>query len=179
MNAPHARKLCAMFGTVRDPCSRPASELPGAGEKIVTVEIKVLTATDATVLDRVAAEVFDEPVDARAARLFLADPRHHLAVACDGGVVIGFASGVHYFHPDKPVPELFVNEVGVAPTHQNRGVAKGLLRCLLQHARELGCGQAWVLTDQDNIPAQRVYAASGGTPSEHLMYSIPLSPHAG
>lgn len=140
------------------------------------MEIKVLSAADAAVLDHVALEVFDEPIDPAAARRFLADPRHHLAVACDAGEVIGFASGVHYFHPDKPVPELFVNEVGVAPTHQGRGVAKALLRCLLQHARRLGCGEAWVLTDKDNIPAQRVYAASGGTASEHLMYSIPLDP---
>lgn len=140
----------------------------------MTVEIRMLSAADAAVLERVAADVFDEQVDPRAAQLFLADSRHHLAVACDAGVVIGFASGVHYFHPDKPVPELFVNEVGVAPTHQNRGVAKALLRCLLQHGRELGCGQAWVLTDHDNLAAQRVYAASGGAPSDHLMYSIRL-----
>lgn len=140
------------------------------------MEIKVLSAADASVLEQVAPEVFDEAIDPDAARLFLADPRHHLAVALDAGTVIGFASGVHYFHPDKPVPELFINEVGVAPIHQNRGVAKALLRCLLQHGRQLGCGQAWVLTDQDNAAAQRVYAASGGTPSTHLMYSITLSP---
>jgi ribosomal protein S18 acetylase RimI-like enzyme len=143
------------------------------------VEIKVLSVDEAGVLDRVAPEVFDEPVAPDAARLFLADPRHHLAVACDGGVVIGFASGVHYFHPDKPVPELFINEVGVAPTHQNRGIAKALLRCVLQHGRQLGCGQAWVLTDQDNVAAQRVYAASGGTATTHLMYSIQLTSQAG
>lgn len=144
----------------------------------MTVEIKVLSAADAVVLERVAPEVFDEPIDPEAARRFLADPRHHLAVASDRGEVIGFASGVHYFHPDKPVPELFINEVGVSPTHQNRGLAKALLRRLLEHGRQLGCGQAWVLTDQDNVPAQRVYAASGGTPSTHLMYSIALSPEA-
>lgn len=140
----------------------------------MNVEIRILSAQDAAVLDRVAPDVFDEPIDPRAAAAFLADPRHHLAVACADGVVVGFASGVHYFHPDKPVPELFVNEVGVAPTHQNRGLAKAILRRLLEHGRELGCGQAWVLTDRDNTPAQRVYAAAGGTATEHLMYSIPL-----
>lgn len=138
------------------------------------MEIRILSAADAAVLTRVAPDVFDNAVDPRAAELFLADPRHHLAVASDAGVIVGFASGVHYFHPDKPVPELFVNELGVAPSHQNRGLAKALVRCLLQHARKLGCGQAWVLTDADNVPAQRVYSASGGAPSQHLMYSIPL-----
>ncbi|MEY4546177.1 MAG: hypothetical protein RL685_2372 [Pseudomonadota bacterium] len=140
----------------------------------MSLEIKILSAAAAAVLERVAPDVFDHAIDAEAAALFLADPRHHLAVAIDAGVVVGFASGVHYFHPDKPVPELFVNEVGVAATHQKRGVAKAILRCLFQHARELGCGQAWVLTDQENVPAQRLYAASGGTSSEHLMFSILL-----
>jgi GNAT superfamily N-acetyltransferase len=141
----------------------------------MSLEIRVLSAADAAVLDQVAPDVFDHAIDPRAAARFLADPRHHLAVARDAGWVIGFASGVHYFHPDKPVPELFVNEVGVAATHQNRGVARAILRCLFfQHARDLGCGQAWVLTDQDNIPAQRLYAASGGTRSEQLMFSIVL-----
>ncbi len=140
------------------------------------VELRILSAADAAVLERVAPEVFDEAIDARAAALFLADPRHHLAVARDLGVVVGFASGVHYFHPDKPVPELFINEVGVAPEYQGQGVGKALLRCLLRHGAELGCGQAWVLTDHDNLAARRVYQASGGTPSEHVMYSIPLQP---
>jgi ribosomal protein S18 acetylase RimI-like enzyme len=144
----------------------------------MTVEIRMLSATDAVVLTRVAAEVFDNPIDPAAAALFLADPRHHLAVAIDTGEVVGFASGVHYLHPDNPVPELFVNELSVAPSHQNRGLAKALLRCLFRHSRALGCGQAWVLTDEDNVPARRVYVASGGTPSRHLMYSICLEPEA-
>ena len=27
----------------------------------------------------------------------------------------------HYLHPDKSAPELFVNEIGVAPTHRRQG----------------------------------------------------------
>jgi hypothetical protein len=57
---------------------------------------------DETVLDRVAPGVFDDPIDADGTRRFLADERHHIAVALEGALVVGFASGVHYFHPDKP-----------------------------------------------------------------------------
>jgi ribosomal protein S18 acetylase RimI-like enzyme len=142
----------------------------------MTVEIRALSAADTAVLERVAPDVFDEPIDARAAALYLADPRHHLVVAADAGVVVGFASGVHYFHPDKPIPELFFNEVGVAPSHQNRGVGKALLSCLFQHGRALGCSQAWVLTDADNAPALRLYASSGGTRTEQVMFSFVLEP---
>jgi hypothetical protein len=43
-------------------------------------------------LDRMS---FDDALDARAIREFLLDPRHHLVVAVDDGVVIGFTSAVH------------------------------------------------------------------------------------
>lgn len=139
------------------------------------IDIKVLRAGDEEVLAHVADDVFDEAVDPKAAATFLADPRHHIAVAIDGGKVVGFASGMHYFHPDKPVPELFVDEVGVAPSHQGRGLGKAVVTALLHHGRELGCGQAWVLTDRENTAAMRLYAACGGkAPSDQVMFDFDL-----
>jgi GNAT superfamily N-acetyltransferase len=95
------------------------------------------------------------------ARAFLADPRHHIAVAIDDGAVVGFASAVHYIHPDKPA-ELWINEVAVAPTHRKRGLAKRIVEQALAHGRGLGCKVAWVLTDTDNRAALALYAAAGG-----------------
>jgi ribosomal protein S18 acetylase RimI-like enzyme len=128
----------------------------------MTVEIKILGPGDEALLARVADDVFDDAVDVQATATFLNDPRHHIAVATDEGVVVGFASGVHYLHPDKPRPELFVNEVGVAESHRGRGLGKAVLAALLDHGQTLGCAQAWVLTSRDNTPARRLYAAAGG-----------------
>ena len=86
-------------------------------------EIKILQPGDDHVLMNVAAEVFDNPINAALTKEFLEDPRHHIAVAIDDEQVVGFASGIHYVHPDKP-PELWINEVGVAPTHRRRHFAK-------------------------------------------------------
>lgn len=138
------------------------------------VTITMLTAGSVRLLDRVAADVFDHPVDEAWAAEFAADSRHHLALAVDAGVVVGMASGVHYVHPDKP-PEFWINEVGVAPTHQGHGIGKRLMARLLAHGRELGCGQAWVLTEQANGGAQRLYAASGGVRvDDPVMYEFSL-----
>ena len=128
----------------------------------MAVEIRILNPRDHVVLANVAAGVFDSAIDPQLAHEFLADPRHHLAVAIDDGQVIGFASGVHYVHPDKP-PELWINEVGVADSHQQRGVGRAVMRALLDHARSLGCSEAWVLTDESNTPAKKLYASCGGT----------------
>ena len=142
----------------------------------MAVEIKLLSHVDAGVLASVAPGVFDDPIDARRAQEFLADPRHHLAVAVEDGLVVGFVSAVHYLHPDKPRPELWINEVGVAATHRGRGLGTALLRRLFDVARETGCAEAWVLTARSNDAAMRLYAAVGGTegPADLVMFTVRL-----
>jgi GNAT superfamily N-acetyltransferase len=141
----------------------------------VPIEIRLLRAEDQLGPTNVAPGVFDDALDAAAARAFLDDPRHHLAVAIDANVVVGFASAVHYVHPDKPSPELWINEVGVANTHRRQGLGTALLESLLDHARRLGCVEAWVLTDRGNEPALRLYHSVGGTPTgDHIMFTFRL-----
>jgi aminoglycoside 6'-N-acetyltransferase I len=127
----------------------------------VSLEIRIVAAADEALLTRVAQGVFDHDVSPALSREFLRDSRHHLAVAIEANMVVGFASGVHYVHPDKPV-ELWINEVGVAPSHQRQGLGRRLLAALFEKARELGCREAWVLTSPANLPAMRLYAAAGG-----------------
>ena len=132
------------------------------------------------VLSRVAEDVFDFAVDPAFARAFLADSRHHIAVAIDDGTVIGFASGVDYLHPDKPA-QLWINEVGVAPTHQRRGIGRRVLRCLLDHGRHLGCTEAWVGTEPDNAAAHAFYAGCGGSdpPEAFVLHAFDLTVESG
>ena len=139
----------------------------------MTIETTILGPQDAFVLASVAEGVFDHPVNPQFAAEFLADPRHHLVVALDGRIVVGFASAVHYIHPDKP-PELWINEVGVAPSHQNRGLGKRILQHMFEFGARLGCRQAWVLTDASNEPAVRLYS-SFGTGEAQIMFTFDLS----
>lgn len=138
------------------------------------VEIRILGKDESGALAKTAPDVFDDPVDARWSAEFLADPRHHLAVALDGDTVVGMASGVHYVHPDKP-PELWVNEVGVAPTQRGEGVGKRLLQALFAHGRELGCAEAWVLTEKPNTAARRLYASVGGREDAEAVVYVTFS----
>ena len=137
--------------------------------------IKVLEADDSALLENVAAEVFDSPLDRSLTREFLTDPRHHIVVAVENDQVIGFASGVHYVHPDKPA-ELLVNEVGVASTHQRHGIAARLLGALFAQGKRLGCREAWVATEPDNPAARALYTSVGGRedPTPFVQYSFSL-----
>lgn len=138
--------------------------------------IKILAKDDLALLMNVADDVFDNPVDETFAREFLDDPRHHIVAAVSGGVIVGFASAVHYIHPDKP-PELWINEVGVAASHQGRGIGKAIMKEMLQLGRQLGCKNAWVLTDRGNEPANRLYQSAGGQVGEEdtVMYEFNLN----
>lgn len=138
------------------------------------VEVRMLGFGDEDVFAKIGEDVFDDAADAAAVKAFLIDPRHHIAVAVDDGCLVGFASGVHYFHPDKPKPEMFVNEVGIAATHRGRGLGKAVTRCLLDAARAIGCGQAWVLTDRSNVPAMATYASARGieAPQDQVMFTF-------
>ena len=140
------------------------------------MDIRLLRPADIRVLDNVVDGVFDNPVKESQAEAFLADPRHHLCVAIDEGAVVGFASAVCYVHPDKD-QELWINEVGVAPAFQRRGLAKAILAVLLDHGRSLGCAEAWVLTDDDNVAARALYRSAGGAEADRpVMVTFSLRP---
>ena len=138
-------------------------------------EVRILRPGDLSIMHRVAEGVFDNAFDPSLVDEFFSDARHHLAAAIADGEVIGFASGVHYIHPDKPA-ELWINEVAVASKHQGRGVGNAVVRALLEHGRSLGCREAWVLTDRTNHAAMRLYASAGGreAPGETVMFEFDL-----
>lgn len=138
--------------------------------------VKLLTPADADLLTRVADGVFDRPVDPDLTADFLDDPCHHLAVAIDDRRIVAMASAVDYIHPDKP-PQLFINEIAVAPTHRRQGLATALLNALLAVGLERDCTEAWVLTERHNHAAMQLYKAAGGNiaPQEQTMFTFSLS----
>lgn len=134
-----------------------------------SIEIRRLGAADAGVLGRVAPDVFDHAVDERWTRRFLDDPRHHIIVAIDGGIVVGMCTALDYVHPDK-APQLWINEVGVASSHRRRGIARRLLDAMLAHGRSLGCTEAWLGTEHDNAPARGLYERAGARAESFVLY---------
>jgi ribosomal protein S18 acetylase RimI-like enzyme len=139
--------------------------------------VRILGASEHTVLGNVAPDVFDGAPNPALSQEFLTDPRHHLAVAIEeNGLVVGMASGVHYVHPDKD-PQMFINEVGVSAAYEGQGLGKRLIAALLQRATELGCTEAWTATEPENARAQALYSKAGGVrdPTPFVMFTFPLA----
>ncbi len=141
------------------------------------IEVRLLSAGEAHVLNNLAPGLFDEGVNGPITAAFFADPRHHLIVALDGDLVVGAISAVEYLHPDKTAAELWINEVDVSPAYQRQGIARRMLDLTLQTARHRGCLAAWVLTETDNDAAKALYASADGAPALRTIveYSFDLT----
>src|ERR1700754_4109421 len=124
------------------------------------IEIRQVKPGDVALFDRVADAVFDEPVDPGRLAAYLAEPGHHMLVALQAGEVVAQVAAVIHRHPDKPT-ELYIDEVGVAPAWQCRGVARRMLDEMFALGKSLGCEEAWVGTEVDNVPARGLYERRG------------------
>lgn len=142
----------------------------------MAVTVRILQPSDARLVASAAPGVFDHAPQLPLTTEFLKDPWRHLVAAIDEGRIVGFISAMHYVHPDK-LAELWIHEVGVAPSHQDQGIGAELLRSMLEHGKKLGCLNAWVLTDKENTAAMRLYAAAGGVevPKPAVIFEFDLA----
>ena len=137
------------------------------------VEIRRVRAADARLFDRVADGVFDEPVSPSRLAAYLEAPGHLMLVALRDGEIVAQVAAVIHRHPDK-LTELYIDEVGVAPKLQRRGIARRMLDEMLGIGRTLGCEEAWVGTEHHNLPAKGLYERRGGVAEPFVMYVLKL-----
>jgi aminoglycoside 6'-N-acetyltransferase I len=126
------------------------------------VETRRLGPGDEPLLDHVADEVFDEPLDDGLLRAFLAEPTHCLLVALHDGEVVGQATAMLHRHPAGP-PDLYVDELAVTPALQRHGIGRALLAEARAVGRSLGCRQVWLAAEAEDGAARAFYAAQGST----------------
>jgi ribosomal protein S18 acetylase RimI-like enzyme len=124
---------------------------------------------EAGLLDRVAEDVFDAPIDPARLAAYVAEPGHLMVVAVADGEVVGQARGMVHRHPDKPT-ELYIDNLGVTPARRREGVATRMLDELVAWGRELGCEEAWVGTEIDNEAARALYTRRGSAGETFVMY---------
>jgi ribosomal protein S18 acetylase RimI-like enzyme len=140
----------------------------------MTVDIRRVKPGDEHLFGRIAAEVFDHAVDACSLARYLATPGHLLVVAIVDGEVVGQVAAVVHRHPDARPTELYIDEVAVTPALQRRGIAGSMLETMFALGRELGCHEAWVGTEPDNLPAQGLYERRSQPAEPFVMYVFRL-----
>lgn len=135
----------------------------------MTFTLKRMQPGDEAVFGEIAPGVFDEPIHPERLRTYLRAPGHLMVLALDGGLVVGQCAGVIHHHPDKP-DELYIDEVGTASTHRRQGIARAMLAELFAWGRELGCADAWLGTETDNLEAKALYTRVKGAPGDLIVY---------
>ena len=126
------------------------------------------------------AAAFDGPSRPEQTAAFIREAGHHLIVAYVEGEPAGFVSATEILQPDK-LPELFLNELGVAEPMRRRGAATAMMAELERLGRELGCTAIWVLTDENNPAAMATYTKAGATwdGRRHIMFELDLTGDGG
>ena len=124
-----------------------------------------VTKPDDLLSREIAADVFDEAIDGELLTQFVSQPAlQALFIVCDvaDAVVVGQIKVQIVHSVDQPT-SLYIDNLGVAPTHQRRGVASALIEAAKQWGREARAQSIWVATELDNSAARALYEASGLT----------------
>ncbi|MGB0521635.1 MAG: GNAT family N-acetyltransferase [Flammeovirgaceae bacterium] len=93
---------------------------------------------------------------------FLKDNRNVLLVAYTEGQACGMLYAYMLTSPHKPHPEMFLYSVDTFEPFRKRGVAVQLIEQLKRVAKEHGCVEMFVMTNNNNKAAMGLYEKTGG-----------------
>lgn len=138
---------------------------------IGTIEVVEITTENQSLMHVVADDLFDVPVQSNLLQSYLAEETHWLVAALLDGVVIGKATAMVHRRPDKE-DELYLDEIDVIPELRRKGIAKMILKKILEMAEDWGCEECWLGTEKDNIPARKLYESNGAKPEDFVLYYL-------
>jgi ribosomal protein S18 acetylase RimI-like enzyme len=145
-------------------------EIPLTVRRVTTVDSELAAELDA---------MFDDGVswEPEQGQRFLAHPDTLLLIAHWDGEACGFLTAYRLQRFDRRGAEVLLYEIGVEEPFQRRGVGRALIEEAKRWAVEVGADELWVLTEDDNVPARALYAATGGREeSGFTMFDYGLEP---
>jgi ribosomal protein S18 acetylase RimI-like enzyme len=137
----------------------------------MTFTIQQLTSANTALLSRLDPDVFDHDIKPDRLAAYVTDQRHALFVAVDDGLVVGQIRGSVHLQPDR-ASDLYIDNLGTAPSHQRRGIASALMKAMLDWGKAHDCSYAWVATETDNEGAKGFYAAQHFTHDTIAMFAL-------
>ncbi|MGH1424646.1 MAG: GNAT family N-acetyltransferase [Pseudooceanicola sp.] len=119
-----------------------------------------ITQNNIHLLDRIAADVFDDVIQNDHLVAMTETGTHVLLVALDEGCVVGQCLGMVHHGPDR-APMLYIDNLGVTPSHRRRGIGGALVQTMIQAGRDAGCTTGWLGSDPQSDTAEPFYRALG------------------
>jgi ribosomal protein S18 acetylase RimI-like enzyme len=93
---------------------------------------------------------------------FLDNPHNILLSAEVAGESVGQLIGYILDRWDRHEPMQFLYSIDVMEKYHRQEIARALIKEFRKIGRELGCFKTFVFTNENNIPAMRLYESSGG-----------------
>ena len=104
----------------------------------------------------------DRAAQERGLSAIIADPaRGHVLVARHNAQPLGMISILYGISTALGGPVATLEDLVVAPAARGAGLGSRLLEAAIEHARQRGCLRLTLLTDGDNVEAQRLYKRQG------------------
>ena len=124
----------------------------------MTVAYRRLGPADSELARAVVARFKSARPGSKYARQWLESDRHILVVALDAGAPVGWVYGYELPRVDRKETMFLLYEIDVDEVYRRRGIGTELLR----RFRDLAPGAVWLLTNESNEPAMRLYQSAGG-----------------
>ena len=100
-------------------------------------------------------------------------PHIQIYVVFKDGNLIGGATAYILEMITRHAKELFIYEVGIAKAHQNKGYGKLLMK-YIQDENSNNLSEAFIVTESDNLAANRLYQSAGYTGSSAQCYTTQI-----
>lgn len=94
----------------------------------------------------------------------------HVIVALENETLIGGLTAYEMKMFKRETTEMFLYEIEVDEPFHRRGIGKALIENLKEICLEKGIDQMFVGTEKDNLPARKLYAATGGIADEDSVW---------
>jgi GNAT superfamily N-acetyltransferase len=119
-------------------------------------------------------EIDDERNRAFFARFIAPSDDGLLLGARRGEQLLGYACLYWHFTSLVPAETVLMNDLFVAPAARSQGIGRALIEASADVARSRGAHHLEWATAPDNRTAQRLYEATGATPSTWVEYELEL-----
>lgn len=98
----------------------------------------------------------------------LGNKRFYGLVALQGATIVGRLTAYEFDMYHDNTREVYLYEVDVEEAYQNQGIGSQLIEFTKKICEKRGVDYMFVGTEADNVPAQKLYAKTGGTLEGHL-----------
>jgi ribosomal protein S18 acetylase RimI-like enzyme len=104
---------------------------------------------------------------------FLNNSQNILLLAEVGDVAVGQVIGYILDRWEQNEPMLFLYSIDVEETYQRQKIGKALIEAIRKLGQEQGCSESFVLTNESNPAAMKLYQSTGGkrsSPDDVVMF---------